>query len=464
MNRKRRILTGTSLLTFTEIISRFFPLLIIRQTTNSLGLGAFGEAQVLLTVIDVLVQFIGPGYGTLAAIDVAKNPSSKEHVSQIVSSTIAIRAIHAFAILTLLIPLAPYLAKSQTFTIVGLFLLTIASIVDLDFLHTSLQRISAFSVISLATKTLGLVGILTLVQNPSDKLIYCAITIGTNSLFSLCSYFYNSTSLHLMPVFPSIKELRLLFKRALPFNLGLVGFGVIDRLDLLIVKKLAGDIDAGIYAVPLKLIQAISPFLISVSRVFFSEMLTESADRVFITRIVRIETLLMWGILAPIAIGSIWTAPFVLDLLFATNDPSYGVLMCTLSLSIVTSLALHIFGNQILWRHGDHSPVTYSLLLVIILCLILSVILHGKWSLPGVATGIVLGKLVGAAILAKRSRPYLSQLPIREFLIIGILAIIMGAFVSLIPSPPAALAVGVAVYAVLQYAYYVLDPKHPLKS
>ena len=71
MTRRMRIIKGAGLLTLAEIVGRFFPLIIIRQTKDALGLEAFGEMAVLLATIDILIQLIGPGYGTFAKRPIA---------------------------------------------------------------------------------------------------------------------------------------------------------------------------------------------------------------------------------------------------------------------------------------------------------------------------------------------------------------------------------------------------------
>ncbi|MCX6125411.1 MAG: hypothetical protein NTV34_11795, partial [Proteobacteria bacterium] len=429
MTRRLRIIRSASLLTVTEILSRFLPLFIIRQTKDALGIGLFGEMQVLLTVVDVLIQLTGPGYGTVAALEIAKDPLNAKNVSRIATTTILMRGIHAVLILILLAPFGGMLASQSPAVVFGLLLLALLLIFDLEFLHSSLQKMTSLSVLILGSKIAGFLIILTQVESPSDKYLYCALVVGTNSAISLGTFFYHRESLSI--VWPTLGELKDFFVKGIPFNLGLIAVGFVDRLDLMLVRKFFSGAEAGIYAIPLKLTQSISPLLISVSRVFFSEMLSKDADRGLTTKIVRIETLMSLGVLIPIAVGSYWTGAYVLNFLFSVDQSGYGPLLSCLSLSAAASLLIHIFGYQVLWRHNHGGLVIGAMVLVLTLAIVFAAIGARSVGMIGIPAGILLAKLVACAIFIKRAKHYIGGIPVREVLVILGSSIVIGCVVSI---------------------------------
>jgi O-antigen/teichoic acid export membrane protein len=463
MTRRLRIIKGAGLLTLTEIVSRFFPLIIIRQTKEALGLEAFGEMAVLLASIDILIQLIGPGYGTFAALSIAKNPSDRLHVSRVASLTVCIRAIHAFVILLLLIPLASRLSGQSTAIVFGLTALSFATVFDFDFLHSSLQKMSSYSMVVLASKITGFVLIITSVTDPADKFLYCALVLGTNSAISLGTFFYHKQ--HVSWQRPTKASLYKFAKDSLPFNLGLITAGLVDRLDLVMVKKFFTAADAGAYAIPLKLTQSITPLLLSVARVFFSEMLAADVDPRLITKIVRTEVLLTLGVLMPICAASYWTGPYVLNAIFAIDAPSYGMLLALLALSSSASCLIHIFGYQLLWRYQRGHLVIKTMAFVLLSSIILGGLGGARLGLGvlGIPLGIIVAKLVACAIFVKASASLIDVLPSKELGVILGSSAIMAAVISQIQDPLVAIVGGLATYLFLQAAYFVWTKDHPLK-
>jgi O-antigen/teichoic acid export membrane protein len=461
MTRRHRLIKGAGLLTITEVVSRFFPLFIIRQTTEALGLNAFGEMQVLMATIDILIQLIGPGYGTFAALEVSKDPSNVAHVSRIASLTILIRLIHALAILILLVPLAGQFAGQSTPIIFGLATLSFLTVFDMEFLHSSLQKMAPFSVLVLIAKITGFLLILTQVKSPSDKYLYTVLVLGTNSLISMATFYYHKNWWHWQK--PSMAALYEFLKGSLPFNLGLITVGMVDRLDLILVKKFFTDAQAGVYAIPLKLTQSLFPLLISVSRVFFSEMLAGDVDRNLITKIVRVETLLALGVLIPMVAGSYWTGAYVLNLIFSVNDNSYGLLLAILSFSAAASLVIHIYGYQVLWRHQKGGLVIKTMLFVLFACVAFSSLGVKAFGLPGIPIGIIAAKVVACGIFVKAAKAHVNRLPFKEIIVVLIFSALMAAVVSQIQNPPVAIATGLLTYLLLHGLYYRHAKDHPLR-
>ncbi len=463
MTRRLRIIKGAGLLTLTEIVSRFFPLIIIRQTKDALGLEAFGEMAVLLATIDILIQLIGPGYGTFAAISVAKNPTDSVHVSRVASLTVCIRAIHAAVILLLLIPLAGHLTGQNTGIVLGLTALSFTTVFDFDFLHTSLQKMNSYSALVFVSKITGFVLIITQVTAPADKFLYCALVLGTNSAMSLGTFFYHKKHIRwLRPDRPSLYAFAI---ESLPFNLGMITAGLVDRLDLLMVKKFFTDTAAGTYAIPLKLAQSITPLLLSVARVFFSEMLASDVDSRLITKIVRTEVLLTLGVLIPICAASYWTGPYVLNVIFAIDDPSYGILLALLTLSQFASCVIHIFGYQLLWRYQQGQIVIRTMGFVLLSSIILGGLGAATFGLGifGIPLGIIVAKLVAGVVLVKAAASYVDVLPSKELGVIIGSSAVMAAVISQIKNPAIAITCGLATYLFLQAAYFALAKDHPLK-
>lgn len=462
MSRRTRIVKGTSLLTLTEIVSRFFPILIIRQTKSALGLDEFGDAQVLMSIVDILMQLIGPGYGTLAALEVAKNPDDSNHISRVASVTLFIRALHGLIILLLVTPIAIHLSAANPAALLGLTILGFACIVDMEFLHASLQKMTGLSLLILASKIVGFIAMLVFINDPTDKLLYCSLMIGTNSAISIGTYLYHASAFRL--TIPKFVEIKDHFVKALTFNLGLIASGLLERIDLVLVKHSFSAFEAGVYAIPLKLTQSILPLLLSVSRVFFSEMLTKDADDGLITRIVRLECLLALGVFLPMALGGLWTAPYVLDIIFAIDQPSYGPLLAALSLSAGASCFLHIFGYQILWRAGEHRIVTKITLLVLLTSVVVAAFPSSRLGILHIPVVITVCKVAGALWLAVLAKRHLLRLPLRELSVTAGISFVMAAVVAQISEPLYAVLGGGLVYAALQGLYYKLDPIHPLKT
>ena len=417
--QKRRI-AGALLIGFiAEAFNKVFPLLLVRHAASTIGVDAFGEAQLAISIVELAIPLIIFGYPTLAAIELGQTASpllKTPNLSpgHLVAGITFLKLAHAIAVTAGLALVLPHLGDLSRLTplVMSLCFVLFTSALDMSYVQIAKQKVRLTSLLMIGAKIAGYIAILWMVHAPSDLGLFAFLTLGTNALVSI-----GSVAVALRNVkwsWPRWNVLKEVAKQSRAFALTIPLLLIFDRIDLLLFDRFADPAQIGLYAGSSRLVQALTPLIAMIAGVFFSEIVG-NPSRPSLTSHTRLACWASCAIAVPAAFGGTLLAPQLLGELFGASFAGGAQFFQVQVFQSLAQVALAVFGLNVLLIQRKAFRFNMLLAMGIAISIVLALVLGARLGGVGVALAFTIGKSVaglGAIVLAHK---YLEQLPWKEF-------------------------------------------------
>ncbi|RZA16116.1 MAG: hypothetical protein EOP10_25165 [Proteobacteria bacterium] len=352
----RRISLAVASSFLLELVSKISPLLILHHAQKTLGIEQYGWSQTQIAFLETMQPFITFGFASYALAITSGKGDAKDDLNRLFSPILYLKTFNA--LIVALVYLAYFLWRGNVLNVLdylvfGVMLLT--SVLDFHWVCVVRHKIAMVSLVSGALRLAFLGLILTLVKSSDDKSLFVALLIIPNAFVAMgTGYFAKS-----LAVFRVVKweELRRIFLDSIPFAILIIMITTFDRVDLFSVERWLGLEIVGIYSGPAKVIQSISTVLMALSLPFFAEIL-KVTDSDSLTKHLRLSFFFMSVLISTIIFGMPFVEKDIAQLMFpAVAYESVRHLMSILSVSMVGSIFISVFGLQLLMSKGKPWPI-----------------------------------------------------------------------------------------------------------
>ncbi len=406
---------------------------------RKVGIEGFGYAQFGISIIEVAIPLVVAGYnnyGTVTIGALGRNDSGK--IGALIGDILALKLIHACVVFGMLVTLAFKVPGYSQYVplIIALSFALLFSGTELLWVQIAVQRMAIASFFSAVSKLLSLALIILLIASPNDALLYAVLTLLSNAVFNCLTTFY---CMRLYPPkWPSWQRMLVIVKSSWLFAVVYFLMIFMERLDLFVVERFYSARDLGLYLGPARVTHSILQIIGAVILAFFSEMVV-IREKEKLTNYLRFGFWALSSILAPLTCGIWFVDQSILGLIFDQDFTEVRRVFSILVLGTICNATITVFGLQVLMLRNSTWKLARSLLAAAAVASILSLAqVHlfetPVWNLYGVAIAMIIGKIVGAALVVRDSKPFLSRLPWIEFRNTFIPAIFMAFVLALINS------------------------------
>lgn len=409
------------------------PLYLIHYAQSRLGIEAFGFAQFGISAIEIATPLIVFGYNNYGIIEIGRAGGDREKIRSIISNTMALKMIHAATVFVLLLGAGTCIQSYNKYLVLiaslsfSLFFTSIETL----WVHIGIQRVVYISIFNTVSKMTSFIFIIIAVNNPSDSIMYAALVLAANAMVSFMTAIY---CLRRFPLTcPSWSKMREIFNQSKKYALLVLFLMIFERIDLLVVEHFYGTAGVGVYSGPLRINHSFFQILSPVILAFFSETVIVK-DKHLLTQHVRLASWVLLVILVPVCIGSFFTGADILELIFNEKYRSVALVLNLLFIGTLGSVAINIFGFQVLLVRDEIWKLILSLVIGLGLSLVAALASGPQWGLPAIAASVVFGKAITSFMTALFSKPHLNSYPWKEAIKVLAPGMIMMAFLKFYPA------------------------------
>ncbi len=384
-----------------ELVNKISPLLILHFAARAIGVQGFGVAQFGLWLLDFAIFFVAFGYHDIGAIELGKQKNNSQNVKAIIGETLILRLGHMLVAIAALIICIRVFPNYQAYAAVLLALsfMLVTSALDMTFVLIGSQRLPVLSTFMIIGKLLSLIGIIYMVDGSEDTIRYAVLTAAANGFVNLASFAF--ALYHFGFSWPSRAKLGVRLRAATPYALRIFLVLILERFDMFIVEHYLSQTGTGLYAAPVRLVQSIIPLTITISAVFFSEMVAihehdEEARRRHLWLGIRLMILAF----LPVVCGIWFVDTDVMTLIFGDEFRHVGPVLSVLMLGIIGQVLILVLGHQVLLLNGRINTLNRLLAYGSFFGILLGMELVGRYGLMGGALASVIARIgVGLTIL-----------------------------------------------------------------
>lgn len=380
-----------------EAVNKLVPLLTMHFAAVRLGAAGFGISQFAMWLLEWAILFVSFGYPQSAPVAVRRAASDDEK-RQIAGALILNRLVHAGLAFTILFAAASLnddWAIYRPAVLASGFIIFLSAF-DMSGILIGVQKLGAYSMVTILAKLGSLLAVWALIQSPRDSGIYVAITNGANGAICI-------GSLILALIFtgvgaPTLDQMRNVWRISAPFALSVLALLLVERFDLYLVERAMGPEGAGWYSGPAKLMQSIVPLIATISTVFYSEM-AGTHDDTSLRRHLRFSLMTVFMFVLPIIAGTWFTGGEFLALVFG---PGFEQQASTLNILVVNALAhalILVIGFQTLGLRHRMRPVYVALGIGLVCGILAGDAMSRDLGYMGVAIASAASRCLAAAII-----------------------------------------------------------------
>ena len=418
-----------------EIINKISPILILYHAQKSLGLADFGWAQFQLALFEVVQPFVTYGFPNFALAAVAEDKDQSPAVSQgLFSHILVLKVFNALLVSIFFLEShnfgAATAADRYSFDI--LLVVMAACIFDTFWLCVARHKLATMSLISGVLRIAALLLILTLVESPSDKRLFVFLSLLPNSLICLLTGLYAYKTLSFSRI--AWSKLREIMMKATPFALTILVLTLIDRIDIFLIERWFGLETAGIYSGPARVIQSLAMVTTAIALPFYAEIL-KVKDRDSLYKHVALSLWFLSALIAPIIFGIPFIEGDVIRILFSHLPVAGHYLLSLLSVSMIGSILVSVFGLQILMARSRPWPIIIAGSICLFFIPPTVWALKATWGFKSVAYVIIAGKIIFGLLCMRFAKEFLPKIPWSSFLKPILAGAGMGGFLLLIKVP-----------------------------
>ncbi|HYX31496.1 MAG TPA: polysaccharide biosynthesis C-terminal domain-containing protein [Oligoflexus sp.] len=405
-HRRISLAIGANLI--LEVINKISPLLILHHAQKSLGLADFGWAQFQIAFIESVQPFISFGFANFALAHAKDNEPSE--LRSLLSHLLTLKAFNAGLVLVFF--LFQDMSSFDPASLAILLVVLISWVFEAFWLCIVRDKLIVVSLATGLLRALSLVLILLLVRQPEDRLLFVLLSIVPSAIIAFGTGTYAYLKLSFSRV--SWTRLRQVLVQSTPFAIVVLFATLLDRLDIFTAEQLFGAAGTGIYSGPARVILSVSMVLSSLALPFFAETRKiEDADSLY--KHIVMSLWFMTVLIAPLVFGLPWVEAPLVDLLFPKLPASASGLFSLLSISLIGSVLLSVFGVQLLLAKGRPWAVVGAIFIGLLVIPVFSYVFQKKLGLHGVAMALVLAKIAVGFAVVYCARCYLPRLPWKPF-------------------------------------------------
>jgi O-antigen/teichoic acid export membrane protein len=393
-NARSRIYRALSLSLVAEVFGKLAPFICLRIALSSMGLEAFGKAQYLLWLIELLGFWINAGYGQYGTIAVAENLREGGHVGRTYTAITAnkLLLLGLAASLFLLYGINSQEFHTYGYDILLLSVFLLAVVVDAYYFAIASKLLARVAKVQMVAKILQVAAVYLLIAGPSDYFVFAVVILATNAIISLftAGWLIRQTGF----AWCSWQEFKTCFRRALPFSIGIILLVTLERFDLYFIERYFDASTLGAYSAASRLIIAASPLIWVVGHVFFGEAL-HSDDQMSKHRLQQGMTI-SGGV---VVLGSLITyfySEIILQIIYGRVILQSSHSLQILIWGLLAQLIYHTYGSQ--WLTMKKKLTQFNLILAASLAVGLLYALQGAVSVH--MTQVALGALLARALFA----------------------------------------------------------------
>lgn len=423
---KKRIATTVSSGILVEILNKIAPLVILFIIQRRLGIDAFGYAMFGISMVELFLPLVVFGYGHYGSIELSKLKHSPHKAGQLISNIIILRSIHAIILALALIACTYIFPSYHMYQLMALSLSYsfFAASFELMWAFMAIQKMAIFNLFISIGRIASLIIIVIFVEDSRHGLRFAVLSLLSNAAISIFSSLLIIKDFPLKP--PDLNSMKLIFRRSAPYALVIALTGLLDRLDMFVIERVAGVTGAGLYAGPARLSHSLTQIANAIILAFFSEMVIINQSSAIRKHLTLGSTILIsWC--APVVVGGYFVAGDLLAFLFGNEYHDHAQVLNILLLSMTLGSLILAYGLQVLVLHKKLRYLTLSLATGVILAIPLSYGLGSGYGPEGVAAAIMSGKLVALILIIRKVAKILNFFPLQAIMKSLIPSMVMGA-------------------------------------
>jgi O-antigen/teichoic acid export membrane protein len=406
----RRISLSVASGLLLEIINKISPLLILHHAQKSLGLPDFGWAQYQLALFEVVQPFVTYGFASYALAEASAKGNVKSELQNLFTHILVLKLMNA-ALVSLFYFISYQFnssSHSDRYSFDILLVVMIAGVADSFWLCIARHKLAAISLISGVLRVLSLILILTFVETAENKHLFVMLSLLPNAVISLATGLYSFRELAFSPIVSS--RLKDIFRRSTPFALIVLLVAMLDRIDIFLVERWFGLGVAGIYSGPAKVVQSLSMIISSLALPFYAEILNVHEKKVLYKHV----SLSLWclsALISPIIFGLPFIETEVIQTIFTNLPKSADQLVSLLSIGMIGTVLLSVFGLQILMSKSRPWPIIWGGLIFVMTIPLMVWIMQERFGFKAAAYSIVIGKIGLGLFCLHFAKDFLPKIP-----------------------------------------------------
>lgn len=407
---KKRIAISLCISLLVEFINKVSPLFVLYLAKTRLGLERFGYSQFAVNLLETAIAFVMFGYVIIASKEVVNLQEKPKELGSMLSSLVVLKLIHALLTIAGLALLCISVPQYEIYfkLVMILSFILLATAFEMTSVLIAHQKIHLVNACLGFTKIVSLLAIYKLVNNSEDANLYAILSLGTNSVVSIFTFYIGSKLVRLHK--PSLFWMKQLFRKGCHFALIYIGLNLLDRFDVFLAEWFYGVKGAALYVGPARVSQSLNSVVIASSLVLLSELVALK-DKDQITEHVSLSMIGASFFLMPICFGVWFVDKTVISLIFGEEYIEHAKLLSFLVLAVAAHSIITILGFQVLALKDQIRKFTVSLLIGFGVGIASALLLLNHYQLYGIAVGVVLAKIVAAIGVAREARKSLSEIP-----------------------------------------------------
>lgn len=449
----RKVLGGAALLASAQVLSRLIAMVFTLVIARLMSVSDFGTLNFALSMVVIFALVQDLGISRTVVKEIARRPEDAAlWIGRLLPAKLVLSSIAAFA-MPVAAAMAGYDGSSVVVLVVGASMLPSAAVWLL--LENATQGVGAIRLLARVTisnaalqTTLGLAAAW---MGRGDPRVLVAAMVVANVLGTVILW-----RLLVRRIGPIVPAFDLAFSRrtiaaSLPYLSVAIAVAAIGRVEVLMLARLAGDAQAGVFAAAFKLFEAALFVLYS----------TQIAMNPILARLVAgerpdLERWLDWefGVLAALAVpacaGAYLLAGPLIQLLYPQGYAEAGDVLRVL-LSALPIVAMQVFTAGVLVLTDGQRAVLALNLAVIAAQVVLAWALIPRFGALGAALGLVGSQLVaaalGVALISRRVAGPSAFAGFRRMVVVSVAAVAAGWAVRAAAGDLSGVAAAVAVVA-----------------
>jgi len=333
--------------TLTQIVSIFFPLILIpflARTLGPEGLGVFSYTQTILQFFLVIGVF---GLDVFGQKKIALDKSCHQKTNQTFSNILFLRFTLLLIILLLyIIIISIFFLNYRIFLYLSIIYI-VSSMFDLTWFYIGIEDYKIIASRNVLIKVVAFILVLIYIKNIKSLPIYILINGGANLLSNLLLLYNIITKKIITFIRPNIDECKKIIKISYPillFQVVTVAGTLVTRL--LIIKYL-NTIDLGVYDTILRMVLIIVSLICSIPGAFIARLSVVAEKSVESIEILLGKMIALIGLFAlPAAGGLMCLSATVSDIFLGSSFPNSKIILFIASPIIYFNSISYVVGSQ----------------------------------------------------------------------------------------------------------------------
>lgn len=400
------IITNLSYNTALSIVSNFFPLLTVPYITRIIDPHNLGEVFYFQSIGRTLIIFCLLGIPIYGVNKIAKAEDIKEK-ARIICELITITFLLAMILISTIIIIGLLISEKQNSYYYLLCGYVLAGSLSLDWAIQGLEKFKFLAIRNFVVRVLSVLMILFFVNEKDDGEKYFAILFITTLLISLLNFHFLYKDIGLK--FHLFKFRRNHLRPILFLFASLVAIHFYTNFDIILLKKLSTYESVARYTLSLRISQASTMIITSISAVFLPFVSSRSGKNDFSKAIeASINTTLIIG-----GIILIFLIVYSKQVITLMGGKQYSDYFYSLIIIAPTTLIIglsQIFGIQILTSMQKESKLLLSVILGALVSIAVNLLSIPVLHENGAGLAYLLAELLVLIICFYFSRSYLKNL------------------------------------------------------